>query len=366
MSCQKLKEAIEKNLSDCRRTSHGHILHKLVDIVVIALCSTICGGEDFNDMETFGTERLDFLKKFLDLPNGIPDSDTFRRTFERLNPSELANCLYEWLSDFRGGRATVAIDGKTIKGSASASQKARHVVSAFVAENQIVLGELATEEKSNEITAVPKLLDSIDVEDAIVTADAMSCQRAITAKISERKADYVLGLKNNQPELYAAVDLFFTSPPVHIKHLVGEPEKGHGRIETRKYALVTDIAWLDTRGWTNLNAIAKVEKETIDVNGKHSETRYFITSLTSLDEFAHAARKHWAIENNLHWCLDVIFREDAARARKDNSPLNMNVIRKIALSCVRKSKAKYKRLSCRKMMFKAALNQERLLETLLA
>ena len=366
MSCQKLKESIEKHLPDCRRTSHGHILHKLVDIVVIALCSTICGGEDFNDMETFGKERHDFLKKFLDLPNGIPDSDTFRRTFERLNPSELAKCLYEWLSEFRGARPTVAIDGKTIKGSASASQKARHVVSAFVAENHIVLGELATEEKSNEITAVPKLLDAIDVENAIVTADAMSCQRAITAKIAERKADFVLALKSNQPELHDAVDLFFKSPPVHVRHIEFGPEKDHGRIETRRYALVTDIAWLDTRGWTNIKAIAKVEKKTICGNETRMETRYFITSLTSLEEFARASRKHWAIENNLHWCLDVIFREDASRARKDNSPLDMNVLRKIALSCTRKSKAKHKRLSCRKMMFMAALNQERLLETLLA
>ena len=130
----------------------------------------------------------------------------------------------------------MAIDGKTIKGSASAAQKARHVVSAFVAENQIVLGELATEEKSNEITAVPRLLDAIDVENAIVTADAMSCQRNITAKITERKADYVLALKNNQPEMYAAVDLFFKSPPVRVRHLEGEPGKGHGRMETRRWA----------------------------------------------------------------------------------------------------------------------------------
>lgn len=366
MSCQKLKESIEKNLSDCRRTSHGHILHKLVDIVVIALCSTICGGEDFKDMETFGKSRLDFLKKFLELPNGIPDSDTFRRAFERLNPKELANCLYGWLSDFRGDRPTVALDGKTIKGSSSAGRKARHVVTAFVAENQIVLGEIATEEKSNEITAVPKLLNAIDVENAIVTADAMSCQRSITAKIAKRKADYVLGLKNNQPDLHAAVDLYFKSPPEMVKHVETGPEKDHGRIETRRYALVTDISWLDAKGWTNLNAIAKIEKITIDKSGTHTDTRYFITSLTSLDEFVAASRKHWAIENNLHWCLDVVFREDASRAKKDNSPLNMNVVRKMALSCVRKSKVKYKRLSCRKMMFMAALNEDHLLETLLA
>lgn len=366
MSVEKLKEAIGNNLSDSRRTSHGHILHRLVDIVVIALCSIICGAEDFNDMETFGNERKDFLKKFLELPNGIPDSDTFRRLFERLDPSELANCLYEWLSSVRVNRPTVALDGKTIKGSAGASQKARHIVSAFVAENQIVLGEVATDEKSNEITAVPKLLDTIDVENAIVTADAMSCQRAITAKIAERKADYVLGLKGNQPELHAAVELYFKSPPAHIEHLECGPEKCHGRIETRRCALVTDIGWLDTKGWTNLNGIAKIEKETTDKNGTHRETRYFITSLKSLEEFAGAARKHWAIENNLHWCLDVVFREDASRARKDNSPLNMNVLRKIALSCLRKSKTKYKRLSFRKMMFMAALNEEKLLETLLA
>ena len=191
MEIENLKKTII-TIREPRRISYGNIRHRLDDIIIIGLCTVICGGEDYNDMEEFGLEREEWLRTFLELPNGIPDSDTFRRLFERINPKELSECLYDWLNMERAKRSVVAIDGKTIRGSGNTEHKAYHVVSAFVAENQITLGEIVVDEKSNEITAVPELLDIIDVEGAIVTADAMSCQKDITKKITERKADYVL------------------------------------------------------------------------------------------------------------------------------------------------------------------------------
>ena len=210
MEISELKEKI-KTISEPRRVSHGNIRHRLDDIIIIGLCTIICLGEDYNDMEAFGNEREEWLRTFLELPNGIPDSDTFRRVFERLNPKELSACLNDWLDIEREKRGIVAVDGKTIRGSGNSEHKAYHVVSAFVAENQITLGEIVVEEKSNEIKAVPELLDIIDVSGDIVTADAMSCQKEIAAKITERKADYVLALKDNQPALRQDVSDYFFS-----------------------------------------------------------------------------------------------------------------------------------------------------------
>lgn len=327
MKIERLKEEI-KNISEPRRTSHGNIRHKLEDIIIIGLCTVICKGEDYADMEEFGTEREEWLRKFLELPNGIPDSDTFRRVFERLKSSEMSKCLINWLDTEREKRAVVAIDGKTIRGSGNEDHKAYHVVSAFVAENQITLGEITVDEKSNEITAVPELLDLIDVEGAIVTADAMSCQKKIVEKIVSEKADYVIGLKENQPALYENVKLYFESFDEGFAEKF-TLDKNHGRIERREYKLLTDISWLEQRReWKNLKAVGSVTATVEEKGNKSSFTRYFITSLTDINEFAYAVRKHWSIENQLHWCLDVIFCEDSSRARKDNSPLNMNILRK--------------------------------------
>ena len=208
MEIKTLKEEIQ-NITEPRRTSHGNIRHKLEDIIIIGLCATICGGEDYADMEELGIEREEWLRNFLELPNGIPDSDTFRRVFERLNPTELSKCLSNWLTIEREKRAAIAAFGKTIRGSGSAEHKAYHVESAFVAENQITLGEMTVPEKTNEITAVPELLELIDVNRAIVTADAMSCQKKIVEKISDKRADYVIGLKENQRALHDDVVLYF-------------------------------------------------------------------------------------------------------------------------------------------------------------
>jgi len=211
MDIQEIKEHLG-DLKDPRR-EYGNIRHKLIDILVIGLCSVVCLGEDFVDMEEFGRDREDWLRSFLELSNGIPDSDTFRRVFERVDPAALAKALNGWLecerNELGSGGRNVNLDGKTICGSKNAEHKAYHVVSAWVAESGITLGELAVEEKSNEITAIPDLLDLIDVEGDIVTIDAMGCQTDIAKKIRERKADYVLALKDNQPTLQEDVRVYF-------------------------------------------------------------------------------------------------------------------------------------------------------------
>ena len=350
---------MKEEISEVRdpRRKYGNLRHKLEDIIIIGLLSTICLGEDFADMEEFGVERKDWLCDFLELPNGIPDSDTFRRVFERLKPEEMSKCLSSWLDEKHEPRSVINIDGKTIRGSGNAEHKAYHVVSAWVAENQITLGQIKVDEKTNEITALPELLDMLDIEGSIITTDAMHCQKAIVSKISENKADYVIGLKGNQSNLFEDAKLYFEKECVQA-HVEG-PEKGHGRIESREYFLEADIGWLQQKTeWCGLKAIGAVRSSVLEKGRVRCETRYFVTSLTDVADFAYAVRKHWSIENQLHWRLDVIFREDASRARKDNSPLNMNVLRKTALSLVSKADFGRKRLGCRKKMLKAALNHE--------
>lgn len=352
---EKVIENLER-LTDPRR-AWGNLRHKLVDIVFIGLVSVICGGTDFEHMEDTGYGKYEWFKKYLELPNGIPDSDTFRRMFERLDPKELANVLQE-VVEVAG--TTVAIDGKTICGSGNDKHKAYHVVSAWVAEHQITLGQLETSEKSNEITAIPDLIDTLDIVGSTVTIDAMDCQKQIVEKVREKKADYVLGLKGNQPSLYQDVKLYFESeaPQSATQTL----EKDHGRIEKREYYLDTNIDWLTQRGdWTDLRGIGMVKNSVTSMKtGEFTQDfRFFITSLTNVDHFAHAVRNHWSIESQLHWQLDVTFREDASRARKDNSPLNLNILRKQALSLLNNADFG-KRVSVRRKMSRAAMDNSAL------
>ena len=360
----KVLATILRRMPEPRRTNKGNIRHKLVDIIVIGLCSIICRGDSFEAMEYIGRERESLFREFLELPNGIPDADTFRRVFERLNPKELASCLNEWLGVEHDKRCVVSVDGKTIRGSGNDDHKAFHVVSAFVAENQITLGECTVPEKTNEITAIPELLELVDVEGAIVTIDAMGCQKKIVEKIGKRKADYVIALKGNQGEFHSDVALYFSEfADEHPKHTT--VEKGHGRVETREYTLCTDVKWLDkTDCWKGLKAIGMVtstvyrtkeQKETVD-------TRYYITSLGNVQEFAWAVRKHWSVENQLHWNLDVIFREDECQVRKDNSPQNLNILRKIAMRLL--NTARSGRETKKLLMLKASFNPLAMLDVL--
>ena len=309
-----------RKIRDPRR-QYGNLRHQLVSIVVIAFCAIIAKAEDYEDIEAFGVHHRKWLEGFLELPNGIPDQDTFRRLLERLDPGELARCLYGWLAASRGGGQLVNIDGKTIRGSGNGKHAAYHVISAWVGETHITLGELAVEEKSNEIPAIPRLLDLIDIEGCTVTLDAMGCQKEIARRIEQKKARYCLALKANQGTLYESAKLYLDTLPA--AQTATTHDKGHGRIETRQYSLETDIDWLPGKAdWKGLKAIGAV-KSTVQREGRTVvETRYYLTSLQTVDAFAAAVRGHWAIENQLHWRLDVTFGEDAARQRKDNSPLN--------------------------------------------
>ena len=358
MSIERFKEEL-REVKDTRR-AWGNKRHKLEDIIIIGLCSTICCGEDFVDMEEFGRDREEWLRDFLELPNGIPDSDTFRRVFERVDPAELAKSLNAWLGNDEGsGGRNVNIDGKTICGSRSKNQSAYHVVSAWVADNNITLGELAVDEKSNEITAIPELLDLIDVEGDIVTADAMGCQTEIAAKIRAKGADYVLALKDNQKTLHEDVSDYFDwiekeRPKSEVYDVwKSKPEKGHGRIETRE-VITASAHWLEQKDdWADIQTIIRY-RCTREIDGIKTVTvRHYISSFeTTPENFCEIIRGHWSVENNLHWTLDVVFREDDSKAKKDNSPLNMNILRKIAIPVLKKMSVG--RLSVRKKMMKAA------------
>ncbi len=257
---------------------------------------------------------------FLELPHGIPDSNTFRRVFGRIAPEALSKYLYDWLGCHWERSTVVAIDGKTIWGIKSKIHKAHHVVSAFAAENQMAIGELVTEEKSNEVTAVPDLLDALNVAGSIVTADATSCQKSIVPKIQDSQANYVIGLKGNQPALLEDISLYFQEFSRELPGLVTR-DKDHGRIEKRKYRLLTILSWLpESSEWAGLKAVGCV-CSTVTRNGATStDTCFFITSLTDINRFSYVARKHWSIENQLHWSLDVIFEEDSSRVRKKYVP----------------------------------------------
>lgn len=340
------------DLTDSRR-QWGNLRHKLVDIVFIGLVSVICGGTDFEHMEDTGYGKEAWFRERLELPNGIPDSDTFRRVFERLNPKELAEVLQETVNT--EGK-TVAIDGKTICGSANEQHRAYHVVSAWVAENQITLGQLAVAEKSNEITAIPELLNMLDVSGSTVTIDAMGCQKQIAAKIIQNRADYVLSLKGNQASLLEDVRFYFEQEIA--KEMLSTKEKDHGRMERRTYYLETCIDWLAQRSdWVGLNGIGMVQTMVMkpSTGEMTEERRYYLTSLTDIGAFAHAVRKHWSVENQLHWQLDVTFREDNSRARKDHAPLNLNILRKEALRLLNQADLG-KRVSVRRKMSRAAMD----------
>jgi predicted transposase YbfD/YdcC len=358
MDIQALKDELVK-IPDPRR-QYGNLRHKLEDILLIGLCSVICCGEDFDDMEDFGKDREEWLRGFLELPNGIPGNDTFRRVFERINPQAVARSLNAWLdnSGSSGGRS-VNIDGKTICGSKDSKHLAYHVVSAWVAETHITLGELAVEEKSNEITAIPELIDLMDVEGDIITIDAMGCQTEIAAKIREAGADYVFALKDNQPTLREDVSDYFDwiekemPKSESIDRYKSRPENDHGRIETREI-LTASADWLEKKGdWADIHTIIRY-RCTRETNGvKTVSIRHYISSFdTNAEGFLGIIRGHWSVENQLHWMLDVVFREDGSRARKDNSPLNLNVLRKIALSVLKKIPVKGS--SVRRKMMKAA------------
>jgi len=305
--------------------------HKLCDILVIAFCAIICGAESYADLELFGKFRQLWLSMYLELPNGIPNADTFQRVFEIVDSAAVAKALRKILTPEDFVARVVAFDGKTQRSSKKGKRRAWHTLSAYLTDAQIVLGEVICDEKSNEITAIPELLDTLNVEKAIVTIDAMGAQTKIAEKIVEKKADYVLALKGNQADLFDDVRFYLDNEQVPRLEIY-DPKQRHGRQEKREYFLETNIDWLHNReNWAGLSAIGAVKSTVTEKGETRIETRYFLTSLISLEDFARAVRAHWGIENKLHWHLDVTFNEDASRVRNRNATQVWNILRKTAL-----------------------------------
>jgi len=334
-------------LTDPRCPYAPNSRHLLMDILIIAVCAVISGAEGWEDIEEYGKSQAAWFADLLDLPHGIPGHDTFRRVLSRLDPEELTRCFIAWtnaLSKASGGDI-VSIDGKTLRHSfdRASSTAAIHMVSAWASTNRLVLGQLKVEEKANEITAMPTLLHLLDVTGAVVTIDAMGCQKEIVKTITERGADYVVALKDNHPTLYEAVTLFLNDARAtgftDIAHDYHETVDGdHGRIATRRYWITSEIAWLGaTASWTNLHSVGMVESRREIGDTVQSDTRYFLTSLPAQGvRFAQAVRQHWGIENSLHWVLDVSFEEDACRMRKDQGAQTFAVLRHIAFNLLRR------------------------------
>lgn len=325
--------------------------HRLIDILFIGVCTIICGGESFTDMQDFGEAKEEWLRKFLELPHGIPSHDTFGRVFSLLDPTLFGECLLRWsaaLHEATKGEV-IALDGKTLRHSfdAATGRAALHLVSAWASENGIALGQLKVEGKSNEITALPELLKLLDVKGCVVTMDAMGCQKDLAKQVIEQGGDYVFCLKGNQGSLHEETEYFFeeakkmdfANVPYRYHQTV---EKDHGRIETRRCWMVeeTAIQWLDKQDqWPGLASIAAIEAQRRIGKKTTKETRYFISSLTgSATQLAEAARKHWGIENSLFWVLDVTMNEDGSRIRKDHAPENMALLRRLALNLIKKAK----------------------------
>jgi predicted transposase YbfD/YdcC len=324
-------------------------LHNLCDMIAIALCAVICGAESWADVAEYGRQKRTWLQTFLRLPHGIPSHDTFNRVFRLLRPEQFQACFARWMQalvENTAGRV-VAIDGKTLRRSLdrAAGKSALHMISAWAVENGVSLGQRACADKSNEITAIPELLQLLELEGAIVTIDAMGCQKEIARAIRARGADYMLAVKDNQPRLYEDVQATFD---VALEGKRGEDyqqwtttERGHGRHEQRIYVVVRDVSKIRDRAlWTDLHSLTAVYSERTVAGKTSTEARYYISSCSgSVRQAARAIRRHWGIENSLHWSLDVTFREDAHCLRKDHGPENMATFRRAALSLVQQEKS---------------------------
>lgn len=323
--------------------------HLLVDILVIAICAVICGAESWEEIAEFGRAKQEWFSRFLALPHGIASHDTFRRVFMLLKAEEFERTFLEWVRAAvkLSEGAVVNIDGKELCGTHSADRKeGLRLVSAWAAEQAVVLGQVRTAEKSNEITAIPELLAVLELAGAIVTIDAMGCQKTIAAQIREQNAEYVLALKGNHANLHQEIVDYFgwaerqkwRDIAVATTHSV---EKGHGRIEERRVFATEDIDWiLEKNQWSGLRSIVMVESEREIIGGKRStERRFFISSLTAdAKRIGAAVRGHWAIENQLHWSLEVCFSEDACRTRTGQAAENLAVVRHIGLNLLKQEK----------------------------
>ena len=349
--------------------------HLLSDIMIIAILSMLCGGEDFTDMEDFGVAREEWLRTFLKLPAGIPSHDTFGRVFAALNPDSFEACFRSWTLAVAGQiDGVVAIDGKTLRRSFDKAGKktAVHMVSAWASDNGLVFGQLATDAKSNEITAIPKLLRMLDLKGLIVTIDAIGCQKEIAKQIVAQQGEYVLSVKANQPALLADIQETFRWARLRgfagLKHSEStHTEKGHGRIETRHVTVLWERSLLrDASAWAGLVCIAELTSTRTIGETTSTERRYAISNIDThrSTELGRACRAHWGVENGLHWTLDVCFDEDHSRARVGCAAENLSRLRRITLNMLKLETAGTKKRSIKRKRFLAALDQNYLLKLL--
>lgn len=334
--------------------------HDLIDILIIAVCCLLCGGEGFNDMEDFGKAKYDWFKTFLGLRSGIPSHDTFNRVFAALDPKEFLDCFLRWTQSLRQTvhQEIVALDGKALRRALNQGESVKYVVSAWAESNGLVLGQLKVADKSNEITAVPELLRVLELSGCIVTTDAMGCQKKIAKEIIEADADYVLALKGNQETVHQEVKSFLDatlleqttprakgaklSPAAATLASLETVEKDHGRLETRRYYQSDRLDWFaDRLKWEGLKSLGMVESIR-EIDGQVTiERRYYLSSLPlDIKTFARAVRSHWGVENKVHWIMDVSFREDQSRARAGNAAENLATLRRLALNLLRREHTK--------------------------
>lgn len=345
----------------------GRCSYSLIEILSIAICATIAGSETWTDIETFGRSKEQWLRQFLELKNGIPSHDTFADVFAMIDGDEFQRSFVRWVESVftvTGGQV-VAIDGKTARRShdKETGKEAIHMVSAWAKASGIVLGQRKVDDKSNEITAIPELLDLLSITGCIVTIDAMGCQKKIAQKIRDKKADYVLSVKENQGNLHRDIDDWFAyADKVGFKDIQydyhKDVSKGHGRLEIRECHVIADPVAFDYirhyEGWVDLKSIVRVKRERRLTDKIQQETAYYISSLDAdAQNILDATRSHWSIENSLHWVMDVTFREDEMRTRKGNSSQNLVVLRHIALNILKKDPSKG---SLKQKRYKAALD----------
>ena len=334
--------------------------HDLIDVLIIAVCTLLCGGESFNDMEDFGYAKEDWFKTFLRLRHGIPSHDTFNRVFAALDPEQFLDCFLRWTQSLRQAVAQeiVALDGKALRRALNKDQSIKYVVSAWAESNNLVLGQLKVTEKSNEITALPRLLRVLELSGCIVTIDAMGCQKKIAKEIIESDADFVLALKGNQETVHQEVKDFVDETVAETQKprprgaklstaaarlaTLETVEKDHGRLETRRYYQSAELDWFaDLKQWEGLKSVGMVESVR-EVEGKATvERRYYLSSLPlNVELFARAVRGHWGVENKLHWVMDVCFREDHSRARAGYAAENLATLRRLALNLLKRETTK--------------------------
>ena len=338
-TAKRLIERIKKHFSkvtDPRATDNQK--HKFIDIIVISLCATMSGAEGWTAFVRYGKSKEEFLGRLLELQNGIPSADTLRRVVSGIDPLEWQECFMGWSQALaKKDKRVIAIDGKRLKGASKAlGGKAVHMVSAWVSEQGLCIGQNKVEDKSNEIIAIPELLGSLCIANSVVTIDAMGCQKEIAKVIVEGKGEYLLALKKDHPKLHQAVKDMFSESELEEGYV--ELEKGHGRIERRSCRVIRDVESLGNLGreWSELGSVVMVEYMAVRGEKIEKETRYYLSSIKegTAEEMLKWVRSHWGIENSLHWVLDVVFKEDASRIHKGYGAQNMAVLRHLALNII--------------------------------